>query len=308
MNKFSNSMPRDGRPRSRRSIAFLGVAALTLGLGSASSSVAAPTTTTVQAAQAAAAVGAGSGHRHHHRYRHHHSRSSHRYYGSFYLGFPRYWGFGYHHGYPYAYGHPYRYGRYAGGGEPLGGIDINVRPKRAEVFVDGSPVGTVRQFDGFPSFLWLEKGTYDVVVYLDGFETLNRQVSVYPGVVVDYSGRMEPGEAVRPEAIGPTSTKNRDERHKRNRERADAAARSAPTGGDSPGRIAFSVWPADAVVYLDGHFLGAADELAHVSAGLIVEPGRHTIEIVRPGFVSVQREVEIEAGERLDLDLELDER
>lgn len=311
MNGTNHVESRERRPVARRHFAGLAVGALALAVGSASPVLAGPAASAVSVPTvhvASAAIGSGSHHhRGHYGHRHH---TGHRYYGSIHFGFPYLFGFGYYHGgYPYAYGHPYRYGRYVVGGEPMGGIDINVKPKRAEVFVDGSPVGTARQFDGFPSFLWLEKGTYDVVLYLDGYETLNRQISVYPGVVVDFDGRMVPGSSVRPEDIGPTSTKNRDERIKRNRERAEAAERRAPSAsGEEPGRIAFSVWPADAVVYLDGHFLGAADELAHLSAGLIVDPGRHTVEVVRPGYRSVRREVDVATGERLDLDIELDER
>ena len=55
----------------------------------------------------------------------------------------------------------------------------------AEIWVDGKMIGIADDFDGFPNLLWLEKGTYDVVIYLQGYATLSRQYTVYPGLIID---------------------------------------------------------------------------------------------------------------------------
>ncbi|RMH19385.1 MAG: PEGA domain-containing protein [Acidobacteria bacterium] len=245
----------------------------------------------------------GHGHFGHGRFGHH---GHHRYYGhsyfprfSFYVhGYPYY---GYRHGYGYRY--PYRYGRsrYAYGvTEPLGGIDVNVRPKKAEVYVDGRYVGTADQFDGYPGYLWLEKGTYELAIYQEGYRTLEREIAVYPGVVIRLDERLAPGESVPPEpppAEAPGAGPSDEPRPP-----------SRPATGDAPGRLLVAVEPADAAVYLDGHFLGAAEELGHVTSGLLISPGDHTVEVVRPGYRSVTRTIALEPGERFELALVLKPR
>jgi len=42
-------------------------------------------------------------------------------------------------------------------------------------------------------------------------------------------------------------------------------------------------------------------------AGLLVDAGAHTLEVVRPGFESARRDFEIDSGEQLRLDVELAE-
>jgi len=54
-------------------------------------------------------------------------------------------------------------------------------------------------FDGWPNYLWLQKGTYDIVFYKEGFKTLARQSTIYPGLVITLVDRLEPGPSVRPD-------------------------------------------------------------------------------------------------------------
>ena len=63
-----------------------------------------------------------------------------------------------------------------------------------------------------------------------------------------------------------------------------------------------SVRPADASVYVDGAFRGSGREVSLRS----LPPGRHRIEVVRPGFSTVERDVEVTAGGTADLTIELD--
>lgn len=202
-----------------------------------------------------------------------------------------------------------------------GALDLDVRPERAEVYLDGQYVGIADEYDGFPSYLWLEKGTYDLAIYLDGYETLFRQVSIYPGIVIDVEDRMRSGESIHPDDYGPTSSIRRDARIERNREK-EAAARAAedeararevwsadyPSSSvnDGVGRLFISVLPSDAAVYLDGHFLGTAGEIGQLSAGMVVEPGDHVIELVRPGYETVRRDLVVPPGERTIVEIELD--
>ena len=98
------------------------------------------------------------------------------FYGDFYGPF---YGFNGRYGYPYHYG-PYRGPE--GGLNPIqarlmgwGAIDVHVKPSKAEVWVDGNYVGTARELDGHPSYLWLEEGNHRVTIYRGGFVTYDER-------------------------------------------------------------------------------------------------------------------------------------
>lgn len=70
------------------------------------------------------------------------------------------------------------------------------------------------------------------------------------------------------------------------------------------GQVRLEVRPDDASVYVDDEFSGTARD-ARV---LDLPPGRHAIELVRPGFAVERREVDVVKGERTDLFVELQRR
>jgi hypothetical protein len=162
------------------------------------------------------------------------------YYGGHYgrgsYGYPwygSYWGL--HYGYPWGWW-PWYYGVYDGpsyrgyrGGyydeAEMGALDLDVSPGRTEVHLDGQFLGTVDAFDGWPQYLWLDKGTYDLVLFLDGYRTVAKQVTVYPGVVLDVGDRLEPGESTRPEDLVTKTHERRDARLEQDREMREKAAR-----------------------------------------------------------------------------------
>ena len=67
------------------------------------------------------------------------------------------------------------------------------------------------------------------------------------------------------------------------------------------GRVRLEVRPDDASVYVDNEFRGTARDTRILN----LPPGRHLIELVRPGFAVEQREVEVVSGERQDVFVEL---
>ena len=260
------------------------------------------------------------------------------YYGyGFWPGFSWWWGGWWDYPY-YPYGYEYGQPRYYGRGGDVGALDFDVSPARTEIYLDGQYVGKVDGFDGWPRYLWLPKGTYDVVLYLDGFKTIARQITVYPGSVIDLDDRMEPGDSVRPEDLASKSHERRDERlgyERERRERLERGERGDDEGdwrdrvrrergyrpddhsmrdddddeeeetADARGRLRLDVDPEDASVYLDGRFVGTASELALMRGGLPVSPGEHKLAVVRPGRKAEEREFQVEAGEEVELEVNL---
>ena len=71
---------------------------------------------------------------------------------------------------------------------------------------------------------------------------------------------------------------------------------------DGPaGRVRLEVRPDDTSVYVDDQFRGTAREARIMN----LAPGRHVIELIRPGFAVERREVAVVSGESQDVLVEL---
>ena len=107
-------------------------------------------------------------------------------YGAFGLGYFYYDPYGWYPRAPlYSYGGGY-YGH--GYGYDMGEVRLRVRPRDAQVFVDGYYAGTVDDYDGTFQALRLESGPYHIELRLPGYETLEFDVRVTPGQRIDYRG------------------------------------------------------------------------------------------------------------------------
>jgi len=209
----------------------------------------------------------------------------------------------------------------------MGALDLDVSPGRTHVFVNGEDLGEVDRYDGWPGYLWLPRGTYDVAFYLDGFKTIARQITIYPGNVIDIDDRMEQGQSTRPEDLVSKSHERRDARMQYERQRSeqidrqgqggyedeswqDRVRRDRDRGGNradgARGHLRLSVQPDDASVYLDGQFVGTGTDLSLLRGGLAVTPGSHRLAVVRPGHKAVEREFTVKDGEEAQLDIALE--
>jgi hypothetical protein len=122
--------------------------------------------------------------------------------------------------------------------QAMGALNIDISPADAEVYLNGEYIGHARDFGGWSrGYLWLEKGAYDIVFYHDGYKTLARQLTVYPGLVITWDDKMEHGQAVRPEDLPSKSHDRRDARLQYEHDRAEQIDRDngvAYQGGYPP--------------------------------------------------------------------------
>ncbi|MCY3843482.1 MAG: PEGA domain-containing protein [Acidobacteria bacterium] len=69
-----------------------------------------------------------------------------------------------------------------------GFLRLKVRPRQAQVFVDGYFVGVVNEFDGVFQRLRLEEGPHQVEIVHPGFEPLELDVLIVPGEKITFEG------------------------------------------------------------------------------------------------------------------------
>lgn len=94
---------------------------------------------------------------------------------------------------------PY-WGRASGGGwsssdeddeEVMGSVRLRVSPEHARVYVDGTLVGTVDDFNGLSNHLKLTLGTHLVEIKADGYETFVPELTIAEGKTTTVRGSLK---------------------------------------------------------------------------------------------------------------------
>ncbi len=191
-------------------------------------------------------------------------------------------------------------------------VDTDVEPEDARVYLDGRLIGTADDFDGYPSYLFLEPGTYELEFALPGYASEKVIIEAKAGRYFSLDNRLQrqPGEQRPPwyerpkglpadrvfskegsssaRASGPDLSLRPDLRSRRQGERPPARSGAA---------LKLSIEPPEASVYLDGDFLGTGRELGGLEGGLAVAAGTHTLEVFAPGRAPRRVQVEVEEGQ-----------
>jgi hypothetical protein len=235
------------------------------------------------------------------------------YYGGWYPSFGL--GFYYGNGYPYYGGYGY-YEGYPVYGRPSGSLRILVDPPNTRVYVDGYYAGVVDDFDGLFQRLHLAAGRHEIILRLDGYET--QRFRVYMAAdntikirhdMVKGSGESSQEVVLGDQEAAEAVARGDDGRGQRGSDEVDD---ETPSGSAHPWRRApaeevvdalkLNVQPDDASVYVDGSFQGSARQARYVD----LTPGRHHVEVVRPGYRTFEADVEVEPGKTAELNARLE--
>lgn len=74
--------------------------------------------------------------------------------------------------------------------DQYGRVDTDVSPEATEVYLDGTYIGSADDFDGYPDFLYLEPGTYELEFRHPSYETLKKKVQIRAGQAIRYADDM----------------------------------------------------------------------------------------------------------------------
>jgi hypothetical protein len=68
----------------------------------------------------------------------------------------------------------------------------------------------------------------------------------------------------------------------------------AETNGErlEPVNVTLQIEPKEAAIYLNGKFWGISPESGTIG-NLRLEPGKYTLEVVKPGYQSIKKELEV---------------
>ena len=251
------------------------------------------------------------------------------YYDPYFYADPWY---GYQYPYPMRpYGYGYR--NY----EPEASVRLEVKPKEAEVYVDGYYAGIVDDFDGTFQRLRVEPGEHEIELWLDGYRTVKQKVYLTQDNTFRVKYQMErlaAGEQppAKPQPIDPPQGGNQPRMQQpppmqQPMGRGPVGRRMPPPqqmppqppppdnprgGPDNPrggqgnsayGTLAVKVQPGDAEVSIDGENWrgpGGQDRLV-----VEVAEGSHSIEIRKAGFRTYVTQVDVRRGQTTPLNVSL---
>ena len=248
------------------------------------------------------------------------------YYNPYYYGFgynwysPFYFGAYYGPGYGYGYGGGYdpgsSYGQHSyGASYRAGQVRVQVQPSETRVYVDGYYAGVADDFDGLFQRLNTAAGGHDISLRLEGYRTFNVKLYVPDDGTIKLQHKMERGTGEENAGVmgvpqeypryddrrAAADRDERDENYGDDRDRSRDPDLRADQSGERA-LVRLDVQPADASVYVDGVFRGTGRDLRQ----LRLPAGRHRIEVVRPGYRTIERDVELAPGQTLDLGIDLD--
>jgi len=215
-------------------------------------------------------------------------------------------------------------------GPQLAVVSIDVRPKDARVHLDDRFVGRARYFDGKPGYLYLEPGTYDLELRIEGYRTVLVELDATPSCRYDLKHRMEksrqqipdasattygrgepfnrvfgPMVKIEPDVItprrpGPDAGLRRDLESRSNR---ITDATQNPTSS-----LRLWVRPDSASVFIDGVFAASGRELALMEGPLAITAGRHEVVVSASGFTSTSKIIVLAEDEIFELEIILSEQ
>ncbi len=222
---------------------------------------------------------------------------------------PFFYGFGWSQWYPYPYPPPYYYGRRY----DISEARLELKPKNAQVYLDGYYVGVVDDFDGAWQRLDMPSGEHEITVYLQGYQTYRQRTFFRPGQDYHFKAILEPlaaGTAQEPPPQPPqqppaAGNPGRYYPQPRPGEGRRMPPPQQPRRGEANdfGTLSLRVQPADAAITIDGERWDSPEGGSRLIVQLAAGP--HRIEVQKEGLRTYTSTVNVRPGETQSLNISL---
>jgi PEGA domain len=223
------------------------------------------------------------------------------------------WGWGYP---PYPYPGPYL--------APDASVKLEVKPNKAEVYVDGYYAGIVDDFDGAFQRLHVAPGEHELELYLDGYRAVKQKIYLTADNTFKVKYALEKlgaGEQAEPRPQPPNPPPAAQGAppmpppgYPPAQQPPPGSVRRVPSGPPQPGgeprggpqgaygSLAIRVQPNDAEISIDGEpWRGPGQERLVVE----VAEGSHTVEIRKSGYRTYVTQVDVRRGATTPLNVSL---
>jgi hypothetical protein len=144
--------------------------------------------------------------------------------------------------------------------------------KSSGVWIDGKYVGYVSELKGHNKVMLLP-GPHSILVRQAGYSDFKQDVTIQPGVSVVLIIKMQKDPSVQ--------------------------------YSKTPAEIKVNVMPEEAGVFLDGQFVGYVHQFGGVRRAMLVNPGKHSIKVVLPGYEDFETQVDLLPRQKFTLSTKL---
>jgi len=226
--------------------------------------------------------------------------------------------------YPYGYAYPWS--------PPDASLRLEVKPKQAQVFVDGFYAGIVDDFDGTFQRLNVAPGEHEIELWLEGYKTVHQKIYLQVNNTFKVKYQMEKLAAGEPQEAKPLPPPPPQDPRMQQPEQqpmgpGPATRRMPPpppmppqgapqgppsVGVEGPrgnarnagyGTIAVKVQPGDAEISIDGEAWHSPGSQARLTVE--VAEGSHTVEIRKSGYRTYVTQIDVRRGQTTPLNVSL---
>jgi hypothetical protein len=229
---------------------------------------------------------------------------------------------------------PYAYGYYPRFAAPEADVRVLVKPKNAEVYVDGYYAGIVDDFDGIFQRLRLPPGQHEITLHLEGYRTVHQSLYLTPdstyklrytmqplgpgetseppptapnppaaGAPQPYGPPPMPPRRVPPQPYPPASPPQPYPPQPYPPQPYPPAGPAGAPGMSTAATLSIRVQPAGADVTIDGERWQGPEDGERLLVQ--VAEGRHTIEVQKSGYRRFTTEIQARRGETVPLNVAL---
>jgi hypothetical protein len=175
-------------------------------------------------------------------------------------------------------------------------LKFDVNPNRAEVFIDGSYAGRVDDYDGIFQRLRVRPGNHEVTLYLEGYRPVRERVYVAADTTRTVRlnlARLGRGERAYGRPVDRGAGDWGDPRWN------DSSARL--------GTVSLGIAPYDAEIWVDGRRWSNSQGRGRGNErmALRLDPGRHRLEVRRPGYQTYVRDLNVQTGATVTVNVTL---
>jgi len=205
--------------------------------------------------------------------------------------------------FPFEWDNEYSYGDYS--------IVLKVNPDDAHVLLNGKFIGEAYEFSTRASALKLNSARNELVIKKEGFleEEINlnkynmRRITVTLELKPDVVPKRE--TVVKGDALPPPPPPGEEKEYKvvKEMEVPKGEVKSPAPGEFSP--VMLEVGPPEASIYVDGKFWGIAPEDGIIN-NFNLEKGKHSIEVVKPGYKTVLKVLNVTGQKDLKVVIKLE--
>lgn len=190
-------------------------------------------------------------------------------------------------------------------------IIFRVEPDNSKILLDGRFIGEAYEFSTPETALRLRSRDHEIIIKNKGYEEESIDLKKFMTRNITIEVHMK--EDKRLSGIRP------EEETKAEEKKPEYIAKTAPvkepeavTEPEKPIvarmiEINFEILPAEAAIYLNGKFWGISPEDGKIQ-NQYLKAGTHTIEVVKPGYKSIRKVVELKGQKQLTVTITLEKK